>query len=126
MSNYTKVNLQTDVKDSAKEFGIDSHEMHAASDALELTNSGISYQRTNANQKSPMRHYHTEQEELYVVISGSGSIEVDDEIIQLSPLDAIRVSKEAHRSFTAGPNGLEYIAFGYPRSGKDKGQIVND
>jgi uncharacterized cupin superfamily protein len=125
MSNYTKTSLKNDVKDSAKEFGIDYHAMHAASDALGLTDSGISYQRTEPNQKSPMRHYHTEQEELYVVLSGSGSIDLDDEVIPIAPLDAIRVAKEAHRSFTAGPDGLEFIAFGYPRTGNDVGKIVS-
>jgi uncharacterized cupin superfamily protein len=124
MSSYTKVNLKTDVKDSAKEYGIETHAMHAASDDLQMVEGGLSYQVTEPNQKSPAHHYHTEQEEVYVILNGNGYIIIDDEKVAVNALDAIRVSKEARRVLEAGPDGLEFVVFGAPRTGNDKGILV--
>jgi uncharacterized cupin superfamily protein len=126
VATYTKLNLKNDVKDSAKEYDITSHAMHAASDELKMSESGLSYQRTEPNQKSPVKHFHTEQEEVYVIISGNGSIVINDEKVPVGPLDAVRVSKEATRYLEAGSEGLEFIVFGAPRTGNDKGIVVTD
>ena len=51
------------------------------------------------------------------MLAGSGRVKLDDEIRELSRLDAIRVAPEVIRSFEAGPNGIELLAFGAPRTG---------
>lgn len=61
-------------------------------------------------------------EEVYVVISGSGRAKLDDEIIDLQRLDAIRVAPTVTRAFEAGEDGLELVAVG-PRHEGD-GEIL--
>ncbi len=46
------------------------------------------------------------------MISGSGRMKLDDEIIEIERLDAIRVAPQVWRSFTPGPDGIEVLAFG--------------
>ena len=57
-------------------------------------------------------HSHREQEEAYVVISGSGRIRLDDEIREIRQWDVIRVAPPVVRAFEAGPDGLDVIAVG--------------
>ena len=51
-------------------------------------------------------------EEISVALSGSGRIKVDEELLELRSLDAIRVAPASARELEAGPNGLEVLAFG--------------
>jgi hypothetical protein len=37
---------------------------------------------------------------------------LDDEVVEISSWDAIRVAPEIVRAFAAGPDGLELLAFG--------------
>src|ERR1700753_1292416 len=53
-----------------------------------------------------------EQEEAYVVVSGSGRIKLDDEVVELKVFDVVRVAPHVVRAFEAGPEGLEIIAVG--------------
>lgn len=43
------------------------------------------------------RHRHFEQEELYVLLEGTGRVRVDEELLTLAPLDALRVGPESAR-----------------------------
>jgi len=43
------------------------------------------------------KHRHISQEELYVVLEGSGRIRVDDELLTLAPLDTVLVGPESAR-----------------------------
>ena len=62
----------------------------------------------------PFGHSHSEQEELYVVVRGGGRLKLDDEVLELKEYDAIRVPAGMMRNFEAGPDGIEYVAFGAP------------
>lgn len=109
----------TDVKDSAPEFGFgDQGELRFAKDELESEDTGFTYHRMNPNAHSGFGHRHQDAEEVYVILSGSGRMKLDDEIIEIERLDTIRVAPEVWRSFSAGPDGLEAIAFG-PRHDGD-------
>ena len=57
-------------------------------------------------------HSHREQEEAYVVVSGSGRVRLDDEIREIRQWDVIRVAPEVVRAFEAGPDGLDLVAVG--------------
>jgi len=108
----------TDVKDSAPEFGIeDVQEARFAKGDLEAERTGLSHIRLKPQQRSPFGHKHEEAEEIYVVISGSGRMKLDDEIIEIERLDAIRVSPEVIRAFESGPEGVEVIALGARHDG---------
>jgi mannose-6-phosphate isomerase-like protein (cupin superfamily) len=76
---------------------------------------GISYFRYAPNFRGTAGHSHREQEEVYVVISGSGRVKLDDEIFELKQWDVVRVSPPVVRAFAGGPEGMELIVAGTDR-----------
>jgi mannose-6-phosphate isomerase-like protein (cupin superfamily) len=115
----------TEVKDSAAEFGHgDAMEVRFAKDDLETEDTGFSFHRLRPGKRHPFGHSHEEAEEVYVIVRGSGLLKLDDEIIEVERLDAIRVAPEVTRAFEAGDEGLEVLAFGPRRDGD--GKIVPD
>ena len=73
---------------------------------------GLSLFSLEPNFRIPFGHSHESQEEVYVVVRGSARIKVDDEIVELGQWDAIRFDKDTMRDVEAGPEGVEYLAFG--------------
>ncbi len=115
MPGYTKLNLKSDVEDMAPKFGLSpGAESRFARVPLALERSGVSYFKLARGFRFPFGHRHGEQEEVYVVISGSLRIKLDDEVKELHQWDAVRVSKETWRGLEAGPEGVELIAIGAP------------
>jgi mannose-6-phosphate isomerase-like protein (cupin superfamily) len=109
---YTLKNL-ADIEDSAPKSGFgDVQEARFAKDALDAEDTGLSYHRLKAEQRQPFAHKHDRAEEVYVVVAGSGRVKLDDEVVELQALDAIRVAPEVTRAFEAGPSGLDLLAFG--------------
>lgn len=109
---YTHTHLP-DIQDSATRFGLgEGQTAHFGSDALALEGVGCALQRYAPNAHPGFGHRHFEAEEVYVVLAGSGRIKLDDEIHDLQRLDAIRVQPQVWRAFSAGPQGMEIIAFG--------------
>ena len=88
-------------------------------DALGSPELGLSRFTYEPGARMPWGHRHREQEEAYVVVAGSGRARLDDEVIELSPGDALRVAPAVTRSFEAGPDGLDLICIGgrKPRGG---------
>ena len=76
---------------------------------------GVSLWRYAPDTRNAMGHKHREQEEAYLVISGSGEILLDGEVIALRQWDLVRVAPEVVRAFAAGPDGLEIVAVGGPK-----------
>lgn len=110
-----------DVKDSAQEVGLsDTMEARFAKDDLEAEETGFSFHRLKPNKRQGFGHVHEEAEEVYVIVRGDGLFKLDDEIIQVDTLDAIRVSPEVTRAFEAGDDGLEVIVFGPRKDGDGK------
>ena len=115
MPSYTLVNLKTDVEDMAPKFGFAPNlESRFARRTLELENSGLSYFKVAPNYRIPFGHRHEEQEEIYLVVSGSARMKLDDEVVELGPWDALRVPAEVTRGLEGGPDGAEILAFGAP------------
>ena len=83
--------------------------------ALESPEIGVSRFTYEPGARMPWGHRHREQEEVYVVVAGSGEMLLDDEVVVLAPWDAVRVAPEVVRAFAAGPDGLEIIAVGGPK-----------
>jgi len=113
MSRYATINL-LDVEDSVGE-RVPGIEGRFARKHLDSRDLGVSLFRYAANLRSPMAHSHREQEEVYVVIAGSGRVLLDDEVLELRQWDVLRVAPEVVRSFEAGPDGLDVIAVGGPK-----------
>jgi mannose-6-phosphate isomerase-like protein (cupin superfamily) len=118
MADYTLLNLASDVPDMGERFGYaPDMEARFARQALGLENSGISLFKLAPGFRVPFGHRHSEQEEIYVVLSGSARVKLEDEILDLSPMDAVRIPVSTTRGFEAGPEGAEILAFGAPDTG---------
>ena len=107
MANYTKLNLTQDVEDMAPRFGYAEHmEARYARKALGLEQSGVSYYKLQPGYRVPFGHRHGEQEEVYLVVSGSARFKLEDDVVELSAFDAVRVPGATPRGMEAGPDGL--------------------
>jgi quercetin dioxygenase-like cupin family protein len=115
MSGYTKINLKTDVEDMAPKFGMEGMESRFAREALQTEKSALSYFRLAPGLIPPFGHSHAEQEEIYVVLSGSARIRVGDDELELGVLDAVRVAPGQVPAIAGGPDGCELLAFGAPK-----------
>jgi mannose-6-phosphate isomerase-like protein (cupin superfamily) len=112
MDSYTKVNLDN-VKDLAPEFGMgEMGEARFAREALGARRIGLAHYRMNAGRRVGFGHRHGESEELYVVIGGSGSFKVDDDVFPVAERDVVYCRPTATREWEAGAAGLELLAFG--------------
>jgi hypothetical protein len=58
------------------------------------------------------------------VIGGSARAKVGDEVVELRPLDALRIDNETPRSFEAGPEGAELRVVGAPNTGPGDADVV--
>ena len=113
MPGYTKKNLKKDVENAAPKFGMPEElEARFGRRAIEGESLGLSHMKLDPNFRIPFGHRHEGQEEVYVVVRGSARIKVEDEIVEVSEWDAIRFDTSAMRCVEAGPEGVEYLAFG--------------
>jgi mannose-6-phosphate isomerase-like protein (cupin superfamily) len=102
-SSHTHIRL-TEVKDSAPEFGLGSDQQaRFANAALDTEQTGVSHHRLKPNKRQAFGHRHEKAEEVYVVLNGTGRVKLDDEVLELEPLDAVRVAPSVTRAFEAGP-----------------------
>ena len=117
---FTLRNLKAGLEDIGSVFdGAPELEFRAATKPLELEKSGLTYQRVPPGHRFPYGHTHRTQEEVYVVVGGSGRMKVDDEIVELEKWDAVRIPPETWRGYEAGPEGLELLVIGAPNLGDD-------
>ena len=123
-SGYTLRKL-TEAEDMAARYGYgEMGESRFVSDDLEAERTGVSHQKLRPGRRQMFAHRHHRAEEVYVVLSGSGRVRIDDELVELRALDAIRIGPQQTRQFEAGPDGLEYLVVG-PRARGDA-EIVRD
>ena len=117
---FTLRNIKEDLDDLGSLFnGAPDLEFRAATGPLELEESGLSYQRVPPGYRFPYGHTHKTQEEVYVVLRGSGRMKLDDEIVELEEWDAVRVPPGTWRGYEAGSEGLEILVIGAPNLGED-------
>ena len=117
---YSVVNLKQ-VDDMAVKFGLSPNlESRFARGPLELEKSGLSYFRLAPGFRLPFGHRHEQQEEIYLVVSGSVRMKLDDEIVEVEEWDAVRVPPGTWRGYEAGPEGLELLVIGAPSLGEGR------
>jgi uncharacterized cupin superfamily protein len=122
--DYTIKNLR-EVEDMAAAQGFgEMMEARFAHGDLGAEETGVSLQRVKPGKRHAFAHRHKEMEEIYVVLSGSGRIKLDDEIEEIVALDAIRIGPSVTRAVEAGDEGIEILAFS-PRAQGDA-EIVED
>jgi len=117
--SFTLRNLRRDLDAVGARFdGAPDLEFRLATVALGLERSGLGYQRIPPGHRFPYGHTHKTQEEVYVVVGGSGRMKLDDEIVELARWDAVRVAPGTWRGYEAGPDGLEILVIGAPNLGE--------
>jgi quercetin dioxygenase-like cupin family protein len=120
--SFTIKNLR-EIDDIAPRFGFEEvQEARFPREDLDSESIGLALHRIKPACRQAFAHRHEQAEEIYVVLSGRGRIKLDDEVRELQPMDAIRVSPQIARAFEAGPDGLELLVFG-PRHGGD-GEVL--
>ncbi|MGI8945579.1 MAG: cupin domain-containing protein [Thermoleophilaceae bacterium] len=125
MSETYTLKQLTDVEDSAPGYGFgELQEARFAGADLGAEQTGVSHHRIAPGRRQPFAHRHEQAEEVYVVLSGSGRVKLDDEIVELGELDALRVAPGVTRQFEAGPDGLELLAVGARHEGD--GEVIQD
>jgi uncharacterized cupin superfamily protein len=115
---FTRTNLRADVDDLGSNFdGPPDLEFRAGTRALGLEQSGLTYQSVPPGYRFPYGHTHATQEEVFVVVGGSGRMKLDDDVIDVEQWDAVRVPPGTWRGYEAGPSGLELLVIGAPSLG---------
>jgi mannose-6-phosphate isomerase-like protein (cupin superfamily) len=119
LPDYAHLNLKDDVENASERFGLaPDMEARFARNPLGLHGGGFSYQKLAPNFRAPVAHRHRTHEEVYVVVSGSGRVKIEDEVRDLRQWDAVRFAPEVARAFEAGPDGLELLAIGFGEAGE--------
>ena len=109
MPDWTKKNFD-DLRDVSPQDA--PMQWRFARDALRSPELGVSRFTYEPGARMPWGHRHRVQEEAYVVVAGSGRAKLDDEVVELSVWDVLRVAPAVVRSFEAGPEGLDVICVG--------------
>jgi mannose-6-phosphate isomerase-like protein (cupin superfamily) len=123
-SPYTQLNLAC-VDDAAPANGFgDRWEARVARTPLEAQQTGVTHFRLRPGKRSPFVHRHADAEEVYVILAGSGRIKLGEDLLDVRPLDAIRIAPEVPRALEAGSDGLEFLVVGPHYEGD--GEPVDD
>ena len=104
--SYTKANY-TDV-------GAKGGALHFLRDELDCENFGVTVINAEKSWEG-LEHDHEEdgQEEVYVLVNGDATLTVENEVIEMSEGDAVRVSAEDERKLVTNEDS-EIIAVGAP------------
>jgi mannose-6-phosphate isomerase-like protein (cupin superfamily) len=108
MPDWTKKNF-ADVTDRSPN---ESMEWRLSRGEIRSRQVGVSRFRYAPGARMPFGHRHREQEEVYVIVGGSGRAKLDDEIVDVAEWDVIRVAPGVMRAFEAGPDGLDVLCVG--------------
>ena len=110
--SYTIKNLR-EVDDVAPKFGFEEvQEARFPRKALDSETVGLAFLRVKPGRRQAFAHRHEQAEEVYVILAGEGRMKLDDEVIAVGPMDAVRVAPTVARAFEAGDDGLELVVFG--------------
>lgn len=97
MKNYVKTNV-------GNESRVELHE------TLSLTGAEVSINQLPAGAGVPFVHSHKQNEEIYEILSGKGSVVLDGETVQLTAGDWLKVAPAAKRQFSAaGDSGMTFV-----------------
>jgi mannose-6-phosphate isomerase-like protein (cupin superfamily) len=114
---YTKGNLD-EFPDVAAGAGFgEIGEARFPTDAVGAAETGFSLHTLRPGRRQAFGHRHARAEELYVVLSGSGRVKIDDDLVELTARDVVRIGPRQIRALEAGEDGLEVLAVGPRRRG---------
>ncbi|HXW58243.1 MAG TPA: hypothetical protein VEJ23_02065 [Solirubrobacteraceae bacterium] len=122
--SYTIKNLR-DTEDKAPGFGLsDVGEAHFPREELGAQSTGLAFHVLAPEKRQAFGHRHQQAEEIAVVLAGGGRVRLDNDIVEISELDAIRLAPSVARGFEAGPDGMTVLVFG-PHYDSD-GELLRD
>jgi mannose-6-phosphate isomerase-like protein (cupin superfamily) len=128
MADYTIVKV-ADVPDQAENLGHDpaDYEVRFMRNPLEMQHAGVTFARYSPGFPG-IGHSHNRQEEVYVLVSGRAQALLgDNEVVDLEPWTAIRVSPEVPRALRAvGDEDAIFVKIGAPNTGPGDGRGVPD
>jgi mannose-6-phosphate isomerase-like protein (cupin superfamily) len=120
--------VHTRIEDIEELRGFERVSMRRAAAALGVTSFGISIEELAPGADEYPEHDHSaeglggtmfaerpeqlEQEEVYVALRGSGTLEADGEEYPIDADHVVRVGPAVKRKITAGPDGLRLLALG--------------
>ena len=124
MADYTIKNLM-DIEDSSggRAPGVEARFARSHIDSRDL---GVTYFSYAPGVRSSVGHSRREQEEVYVVVSGSGRIKLDEDIRDLKPWDVVRIAPSTVRGVEGGAEGIQLIAIGSRRPEGGDGVLAPD
>jgi uncharacterized cupin superfamily protein len=124
VAGYTILNLM-ELENRAQEGG-STTDVRMARAPLESEHIGVSQFKYAPGRRSSKGHSHREQEEVYLVLGGSGQVKLDDERRDVRQWDLVRVAPGVFRGFEAGPDGLDLLAIGSDRPEGGDGVMAED
>jgi uncharacterized cupin superfamily protein len=123
-TGYARINIE-DVTDLAAQYGMgELGEARYVREDVGAEGIGLTLYRMNPGTRGGFGHRHERAEEMYVVLSGTGRVKVDDDILDLRPLDVVRVAPASVREFEAGADGMHLLATG--THFKDDGEMLQE
>jgi uncharacterized cupin superfamily protein len=123
-TGYARINLD-DVTDLAARFGMgELGEARYLREDVGAEQIGMTLYRMNPGRRTGFGHRHERAEEMYVVLSGSGRVKVDGDVLEVGPLDVVRVAPSSVREFEAGREGMHLLATGMHV--KDDAEMVQE
>ena len=94
---------------------------------LGLENFAISLEHFSAGFRPSRGHRHTVQEEVYVLVSGEAEIKLDDDVVVLEPMTAVRVPPTTVRALRArGDVDAVVVTVAAPQAGLDDVEMIAD
>jgi mannose-6-phosphate isomerase-like protein (cupin superfamily) len=108
---YEKINFEQ-IDDSAEPSGMTSLTARFAREGLGAERIGLAHYAVKPGARIEFGHRHRRMEEVYVVLSGTGTFRVDDETFDVAPRDVVRPEPQSWRGWEAGADGMELLAFG--------------
>ena len=97
MSNYQKISVAPGART----------ELH---DSLNLTGAEVSINSMPAGAQVPFVHLHKQNEEIYGILSGQGTMNLDGEVVELNAGDWLRVAPGVKRQLQAAPHSaISYL-----------------
>jgi mannose-6-phosphate isomerase-like protein (cupin superfamily) len=126
MAGYTSVRVH-EVENFAPQVGLDAdqYEIRLLRAPLGCNKYGVSYERYAPGWRHPFGHRHAKQEEVYVLVRGQMRMKLDDDVIELEPWTAVRVSPATMRSLhNFGTEDAELIVVGAPATEEPDFELV--
>jgi mannose-6-phosphate isomerase-like protein (cupin superfamily) len=122
LTDFEIKNLR-EVEDMAVKHGFsETQEARFPREELGAEATGLAYHVIRPGKRQAFAHRHDQAEEVNVVLSGSGRVKLDEEVVEVGPMDAIRIAPDVTRAFEAGPDGLELLVFG-PHHARDSEMV---